>query len=323
MFRLLLKKALLESWLLLLACGVMVFVFCWTRVWIVTRFELHRFEPFLDQLKQFEQFMPVPLEQVLTYSGSLALTFDEPVLLLCMLVWAISRGSDVVSGELGRGTLEMLLAQPVGRIKLLLAHSLLSVAGVALLTFLVWLGLYAGIHTNSVRETIHTGASIQVPFLSFEIPIMAPHEETVFVPLSQRVDAKIFVSPCFNLFAFTLFMLGLSTLLSAVDRYRWRTIGVVVSFYVLELLILLLAKATPTMAWCHAFTFFTLYQPDGIVHLMSRDPEVAWSLTAQHSKFWYTDLGPLGISLGLIAMACAFFVAAGWYFQRRDLPAPV
>lgn len=323
MFRLLLKKALLESWLLFAACSVMVFVFCWTRVWIVTRFELQRFEPFLDQLKQFEQFMPVPLEQVLTYSGSLALTFDEPVLILCILVWSISRGSDVVSGELGRGTLEMLLAQPVGRIKLLFAHSLLSVAGVALLTFLVWLGLYVGIHTNSVRETIHTGASLELPLWNWKIPITAGHDETVYVPLAQRVDARAFISPCFNLFAFSLFILSLSTLLSAVDRYRWRTIGFVVSFYVLELLLLLLAKATPSMAWCHALTFFTLYQPDGIVHLMSGDPAAAWALTYPHSKFWYTDLGPLGISLVLIAMASVCFVAAGWWFQRRDLPAPV
>jgi ABC-2 type transport system permease protein len=240
-----------------------------------------------------------------------------------MLVWSISRGSDVVSGELGRGTLEMLLARPISRLKLLFAHSLLSVAGVGLLTFLVWLGLYAGIHTNSVRETIHTGASIELPFFNWQIPVVPGRDETVFVPLSQRVDARTFVSPCLNLFAFCLFMLGLSTLLSALDRYRWRTIGVVVSFYVIELLILLLAKATPSMAWCHALTFFTFYQPDGIVHLMSGDPAAAWALTYPHSKFWYTDLGPLGISLALIAMACVCFVAAGWWFQRRDLPAPV
>ena len=323
MFRLLLKKAFLESWLLLASCGVMVFAFCWTRVWIVTRFELQRFQGFLDQLRQFEQFMPVPLEQVLTYPGSLALTFDEPVLILCVLVWSISRGSDVVSGELGRGTLEMLLAQPISRLKLLFAHSLLSVFGVALLSSLAWLGLLAGIRTNNVRETVQTGASIELPFLNIKIPIMAGGEETVLVPLSDRVDPFIFLSPCLNLFAFALFILSLSTLLSAVDRYRWRTIGLVVGFYVLELLIFLLAKATPSTAWCHALTFFTLYQPDGIVHLIGRDPSAEWALTHSRSQFWLTDLGPLGISLALLGMSCACFVAAGWYFQRRDLPAPV
>lgn len=323
MFRLLLKKAFLESWMLLAASGLMVFAFCWTRVWIVTRFELQRFQGFLDQLRQFEQFMPVPLEQVLTYSGSLALTFDEPVLLLCILVWSISRGSDVVSGELGRGTLEMLLAQPVSRTQLLFSHTLLSVCGVGLLTCLTWLGLVAGIRTNNVRETVQTGAAIELPFWNLRIPIMSGNEETVLVPLRDRVDPAIFLSPCLNLFAFALFILSLSTLLSALDRYRWRTIGVVVSVYVLELVIFLLAKATPATAWCHRFTFFTLYQPDGIVNLISRDPDAAWALTHPRSLFWLTDLGPLGISLVLLGMAGACFVAAGWIFQRRDLPAPV
>lgn len=323
MFRLLLKKALWESWPLLTACSLMVFAFCWTRVWIVTRFELQRFEGFLEQLRQFEQFMPVPLEQVLTYSGALALTFDEPVLILCMLVWSISRGSDVVSGELGRGTLEMLLAQPVGRLKLLVAHALLAVVGVMLLSSLAWLGLYAGIHTNSVRETLQTSTSIQLPFWNVKIPILSGNQQTIFVPLAERVDARIFISPCFNLFAFSMFLLALSTLVSTIDRYRWRTIGLVLGFYVLELLLFLLAKATPGTAWCHSITFFTLYQPDGIVHLTGRDPQAEWALWATPSAFWPISLGPLGISLALLAMSAICFILAGWWFQRRDLPAPV
>ncbi|MCC6511321.1 MAG: ABC transporter permease subunit [Pirellulaceae bacterium] len=301
----------------------MVFAFCWTRVWIVTRFELQRFEGFLDQLRQFEKFMPVPLEQVLTYAGSLALTFDEPVLILCMLVWSISRGSDVVSGELGRGTLEMLLSQPIGRLKLMVAHLLLAGVGVIWLTALAWLGLYMGIQTNSVRETVQSGLSLQIPFSSFKLPIFTGTEEVVMVPLNQRVDARLFIAPCFNLMAFSMFILGLSALLSAVDRYRWRTIGCVLGFYVLELLLYLLAKATPATAWCQWFTFFTLYQPDGIVHLISRDPQSAWSLWTTPTTFWTTSLGPLGISLVLLLMATACFIIAGWWFQRRDLPAPV
>ncbi len=323
MFRLLLKKALLESWLLLAATGLMVFVFCWVRVWIVTRFELGRLKEFLDQLRPFEQFMPVPLEQVLTYSGSLALTFDEPVLILCVLVWSISRGSDVVSGELGRGTLEMLLAQPISRVRLLLTHSLVSVIGVVLLASLAWLGLYCGIQTNSVRETVQTSASITLPWWNIKLPVFSGTEETVLVPLIERVDPSLFVLPCLNLMAFAMFMLGLTTLASSIDRYRWRTIGVVLSFYVLELLLFLLAKSTPETAWCQWFTFFSLYRPDGIVHAIGRDPNVSWALFMEPNRFWTIPLGPLGISLALLAMAVACFIAAGWWFQRRDLPAPV
>jgi len=323
MFRLLLKKAMLEAWPLLAACSLMVFAFCWTRVWIVTRFELQRFEAFLEQLRPFEQFMPVPLEQVLTYSGSLALTFDEPVLLLCILVWSISRGSDVVSGELGRGTLEMLLAQPISRLQLLWAHCAVAIVGLVWLASLVWFGLYAGIQTNRVRETVQTGTSLNVPFTNLKIPLFQGEEQTVFVPLAERVDASLFVAPCLNLFAFSLFILSLSTLISAVDRYRWRTIGIVMGIYVLQLLLYLLAKATPETRWCHALTFFSLYSPSGMVNLSSRDPSVAWALTHQPSTFWVTPLGPFGLSLTLLAMSAICFALAGWAFQRRDLPAPV
>jgi len=323
MFRLLLKKAMLEAWPLLLACSLMVFAFCWTRVWIVTRFELQRFEAFLEQLRPFEQFMPVPLEQVLTYAGSLALTFDEPVLLLCVLVWSISRGSDVVSGELGRGTLEMLLAQPVSRLQLMWAHCLIAIGGLACLASLVWCGLYAGIQTNQVRETVETGTTLKVPFTNLRIPLFQGEEQTVLVPLADRVDASLFLPPCLNLFAFSLFILSLSTLVSAVDRYRWRTIGIVVGFYVLQLLLYLLAKSTPETRWCHALTFFSLYSPSGMVNLSTRDPQAAWALTYAQSTFWVTPLGPLGLTLTLFALSAICFTLAGWVFQRRDLPAPV
>ncbi len=322
MFRLLLKKAILESWLLLTACGIMVFAFCWTRVWIVSQFELQQLQGFLEQLRPFEQFMPVPLEQVLTYSGSLALTFDEPVLLLCVLVWSISRGSDIVSGELSRGTLEMLLAQPVGRIKYLISHSLWAVCGLVLIACLAWLGLYCGIHTNAVRETVQSGA-IELPIWGLKVPLITGTESVEMVPLSERVDASRYLAPTLNLFSFALFILALSTMFSAADRYRWRTIGAVVSIYVLEFLLFLLAKATPSTAWCQWFTFFTLYQPDSMVHLAGREPSAEWALFHPPNAFWLTGLGPLGISLCLIFFAVALFLAAGWIFNRRDLPAPM
>ncbi len=64
MIRLLLKKYINESLLLWTACALMLVLFCWVRVWIICQFELQRFEVFLDQLKPFEKFSPVPLAQL-------------------------------------------------------------------------------------------------------------------------------------------------------------------------------------------------------------------------------------------------------------------
>jgi hypothetical protein len=71
MMRLLLKKYVNESIWLWLACGLMLYLFCWARVWIVCQFDLQQFQPFLEQFRSFEKFSPVPLEQLLTYTGSI------------------------------------------------------------------------------------------------------------------------------------------------------------------------------------------------------------------------------------------------------------
>ena len=48
-------------------------------------------------------------------------------------MFAIARGSDVVSGELGRGTLEMLLAQPVSRLQVLYTQAAVTLVCLLLL----------------------------------------------------------------------------------------------------------------------------------------------------------------------------------------------
>ena len=63
--------------------------------------------------------MPVSFAQIATSAGRIAVAYDDPIVLLLVTVWAISRGSDAVSGELNRGTMEMVLAQPVTRLGVL------------------------------------------------------------------------------------------------------------------------------------------------------------------------------------------------------------
>ena len=322
MTRLLLKKYINESLLLWVACGSMLLIFCWVRVWIVCQFELQKFESFLEQLKPFEKFSPVPLSQLLTYAGSVAMTFDEPVLILCILVWSIARGSDVVRGELNRGTLEMLLSQPISRLRLLSSHAAVAVVGLLGLCGCVWLGLYFGIQTNSVKETVTPKFELSLLFIPVKIPIPIGDSETVLVPLSERVDAGLYLPATFNLFAFGFAVLAFSVMCSAFDRFRWRTIGIVVSVYIVQLLLFLLSKAAEFTHFCAAFTILSCYQPDVIVHDQRLDSEVGWSLLSDSSTL-PLGLGPLGVSLMLIAIGSIFFAIAFFSFERRDIPAPL
>ncbi len=326
MNRLLIKKCLHESSLLFAACALMIFVFCWTRVWIVCQFDLQKFQPLLEQFRRFEKFAPVPLEQLLTYPGSIGMSFSEPVLILCILVWSISRGSDVVSGELGRGTLEMLLSRPVGRLRLVAIHSIVCVIGLALLCACAWMGLYFGIHSNSVNETISPSIQFRLPMLPIDVPIPIGNTTEISTPLVKFVDPGLFVLPCINLFAFGFFIFAFSTLLSCIDRYRWRTIGVVIGFYVVQLLMFLLSKTIASLRFIENVTFLSCYQPDAIVHFVQKHPQSAWSIVAPGSSkslTWPHLLGPLGLSMLLIVGGSVVLAFAMLHFRRRDLPAPL
>ncbi|QDV23885.1 ABC transporter permease subunit [Aureliella helgolandensis] len=333
MTRLLIKKYIHESYPLFLACAILLTVFCMGRVWIVCQFDLQQFEPFLQQLKPFEKFMPVPLEQLLTHSGAIAMTLNEPLLTLSILLWCVARGSDVVSGELSRGTMEMLLAHPISRCRLLLTHAAMTTLGLAGLCGVIWLALYSAIQINTVRETVAAEMQLNIPFLPLQIPITLGSPEEVAVPLSEKVDAALYAMPCLNLFGLGFVILCLSILCSSIDRYRWRTIGVVLGIYISQFLLLLLSKATSATELAGRFTFLSLYQPDAIVQLARQDASRAWWLLSPNSRTleagalqasWpFEMLGPAALPLLLLGLGGAMLLAAVQCFERRDLAPPL
>ncbi len=322
--RSLLKKSIVESRMLLFACVAALYAFCWARVWIVSLFEMDRFKAIVEQFREFERFSPVPFDQLFTYSGRIAMTFDEPVVVVSMCMWAIARGSDCVSGELGRGTMEMLLAQPVSRIQVLWSQALVTVGGVAVLAGASWLGIYTGIMTTSVKEAVPS-ATWTIPWIDIEIPnlLEADEEETVDVPMAFRVDPVDFVPASVNLLALGFFLAGLSSFFSSLDRYRWRTIGVVAGICVVEVIIKIIGLAADRLHWLGYFSFFSSYEPERFVNVAVRTPENTWSIALYDAAGVFTGLGPLGYDLVLIGMGLAGYLAATYIFHARDLPAPL
>jgi ABC-2 type transport system permease protein len=321
LFRVLLKKYFHESIALWLALAAVLFVFPWVRIWTVSQFELSGFAPLIEQFRAFEKFSPVPLEQFLTYHGIIGLTFDEPVLLLCVLVWSIARGTDVVSGELGRGTMEMLLAQPITRGQLMRAHATITILGLVLLCGLVYAGLTMGIRTNSTP--MQSASNWTIPWLNWNVvnPMVEPEKR--MVPLSELVSPSNYVASTLNLFGLGFALLGISVMVSSFDQYRWRTIGVVIGIYVLQLLLFILSKSAPSFAALKPFTFLAAYQPDWMVRTIHNDPSTAW-------RFWMGEsanspqeiLGPMGYTSVLMLLGCAAYAIGRIQFERRDLPAP-
>ncbi len=295
-------------------------MFTWVRIWTIAQFEISGFRPLLEQVKMFERFSPVPLEQFLTHEGVIGLSFAEPILLLCVLTWSISRGSDVVSGELGRGTLEMMLAQPITRSRMILAHACISVSGLAILCLASLGGIIAGIYTNS---TLVSEYPEPVLIMGVEVTPFWLEPAKRMVPLSDLVDLRYFYAPTLNLFSLGFFVLALTVLIGAIDQYRWRTIGIVVGIYILQALLFVLGKSTPYTSFLIPFSFLAAYQPDWMVQAVARLGISPTAVILPSDRWLGFQFGPLGFSLVLISIGLAAYVAAILYFRRRDLPAPL
>lgn len=320
MSRVLINNYIKQSALLFISCGAALFAFSWVRVWIVSLLDMGQFATILDQFRDFERFAPIGFDSLFTYPGRVGLTFDEPVAVFCVIIWCISRGSDVVSGELGRGTLEMLLSQPVSRRQLLFSHACVSTVGLALLCLLVWAGIGVGISLTEVKETLPP-PTVTVPYLEIDVPLQFGEPIRERFPLSDRVDVATYAAPTFALFCFGFFVLGMATMFSSMDRYRWRTVGVVVAIYVLQLIIFGLGKAAERLEWMQSCSFFSCYRPQKLVNLaVEKGLWAPWNWTeSMPDAVFPPPVYPLLLLFG----GLLFYWIALRKFERRDLPAPL
>jgi ABC-2 type transport system permease protein len=321
MNRILLKKNLEEARLLFAASFVGLVAFAWVRCYIVSRLEMSSFATIVEQLwDKWKDFSPVSLTQLLSYTGRIAVTFDEPIVVLTVSIFAIARGSDCISGELGRGTMEMLLAQPVTRLQVLLNQAVVTISGLAGLSLAVWLGLLGGIYSFEVRE--------EAPRRLFTVPILGPvndpfaKPEVVRRPLRDKVSPEHFLPGSASLFSLGVCLAGISTLASSWDRYRWRTIGLVIGFYILQTMCKVMGMAVPNWRWLKNLTLLTAYEPQRFISLAANEG-AGWQVYLSDPAGRFTALGPAGYDLVLLAIGLACYVAAALVFSRRDLPPPL
>ncbi|MDP6676736.1 MAG: ABC transporter permease subunit [Pirellulales bacterium] len=182
--------------------------------------------------EDWQKMSGVPFSEVATHVGRVALAFVDPVVVLTATVWGVTRGSDAVSGQLERGTLEMILAQPVRRRALYSTQAFATICG----GFCLCVVLYASVFT-----------AIQ------------------FGPWSGKVNPLHFLPAAFNVFGLMVCMSGLATCVSSWDSYRWRTIGILCAFYVTSLLTKLIGRLSETLNWVGYFSVFNAYEPQRLV----------------------------------------------------------
>jgi ABC-2 type transport system permease protein len=259
----LLSKAIREAGWMLLGCCALMYAFHWIFVWLV---KLVPEVPFQDILlglpPAFQNLLGIPVRVAVTPEGRISLAYAEPVVLFLSAAWGVGRGSDVVAGELGRGTMEMLLAQPVRRWALLASQGAVAVAGAA-----------------AMSACAVAGTATGLALVAFDREI----------PLSPYLPEAV------NLFALTCCTYGLSVLASSWDRYRWRAIGLVSAVYVVQLIVKLVARVAPHLDWLNWFTFHAAYVPQ----VLANRPDEAWSLSLRYDGL-LLGLGAAAFLIGAV-----------------------
>ena len=323
MNRALVKKCISDSQWLFLSLAVLLFMFCWFRVWIVSFLEMPSFAAVVQPLwEKFGQFSPVALDHLLSYPGRVALTFGEPLVFLSIVIWGIARGSDAVSGELSRGTMEMVMAQPVSRLQVLYVHVMVTLAGLVLLCFCCWFGILVGVETTQIVEPA-TRPSWTIPGTEWTFSLPLGRAEPRVVGLATKVNCRDMIPPAINLLCLGFTMSGLATLFSSWDRYRWRSIGIVSGIFILQMMAEIGAKSTDSLGFLQWTTFLSAFEPQIQVQVAVDYPAQLWSWRLLDVAGETGGLGPLSSNAILLSIGLLSYLAATWIFCRRDLPAPI
>lgn len=280
-------NALGDARWLLAGFAALMFFFPWLNIWVSSMISMPALGEFLANAlpKRWERISGVPFSEIATPAGRIALVYIHPLMVFGATVWAIARGSDCVSGEIGRGTMEMLLAQPVRRTTVYATQALVTISGSAVLASAAWCGTAVGLG---------------------------------MVTLSEPVSAARFIAPALNLFGLMVCLGGMSAMASSWGSQRWRTVGLVGAWYVLSTLLTLASRIADGWQWVSYTSFLRAYKPQSMV----ARPDEAWSLWVYQDGA-VADLGLGGQQILLLTLGLLCYVMGAVIFSRREIPAPL
>jgi ABC-2 type transport system permease protein len=235
----------------------------------------------------------------------LAMGMMHPIVLSLITIWAVGRTSGAVAGELDRGTMELLMSQPVPRNRLILAHFVIDL----IVLPIICLSFFAG---------TQFGLAIVGPFIpdytpfkekKINLPIAIPDDPQ---PLEVSGQREIFglMNTCAYMFAVG----GITIAISASGRSRWKVIAYSILIVVVMFVANMVGQLWPPSRFVRPLSLFFYYQPQKVM-LQGN---------------WLADIGtawPGGPKISMIGVltgvGLAGYLIALRIFTRRDLPAPL
>jgi ABC-2 type transport system permease protein len=319
------------------------FQFLWAKV---TERILGRLNPFFAGLANLGGFEREDIEKVVfegpakitrTIIGGEAVSLDRamdllsigyvhPLMQVIFCVWAVGRAAGAIAGEIDRGTMELLLAQPVPRSRLILAHFLVDVITIPVLCGSLWLGTTLGawaVTPIKVEQPKFDEIRSKRPALPFGLDLSdllgskGPTEEERKAQMEKDLQIRpLAFARAMPLVAGLIFAVtGCTMWLSSLGRYRIRVLGIAVLIVLIQFLINVLAQMWDDVAWLRPLTVFYYYQPQQVI--LSGD----WCV---HFHEWGAG-GWLKIPMPLVlfGVGAVGYLLALRTLARRDLPAPL
>jgi ABC-2 type transport system permease protein len=263
----------------------------------------------------------------------LTIGYVHPLIIVILCIWAIGRAAGAIAGEIDRGTMELLLAQPLARARVVLAHLLVDCIVIPALCLSLWSGNFIGAWLISpIEVTNHSEMKVpdalvdvripplKVSFLGLnlqtkevtvtgKVPFMPPEEP------EEQVRERLTVHPwqfgaAMPAVAGLLFaMSGATMWLSSLGRYRFRVLGLAVLIGLLMFLVNVLGQMWDAIAFLRPLTVFYYYNPQAAIL----------------GQGWTVPVYGLDVPalLVLVAVGAIGYAMAFWTFTHRDLPAPL
>ncbi len=263
----------------------------------------------------------------------LSVGYVHPLMQTIFCIWAVGRAAGAVAGEVDRGTMELLLAQPVARFRLLLAHLCVDLLTIPVLCLSLWAGTCLGawlvgpiqVRKPELKTPPRPTYLVELgPFkLSVKSPVGPGAKGTPPAPdADERARQRLEVRPAdfgrgLPVVGGLIFAVsGYTMWLSAAGRFRWRVMGVAVLVTLLQFLVNVIGQMWDLLSPLRPLTIFYYYQPQKVIL----------------GQGWHVDLGvwnggaPLAhvpMLLVLYGVGVIGYLMALRTFTRRDIPAPL
>jgi ABC-2 type transport system permease protein len=167
----------------------------------------------------------------------LSVSYVHPLTQIILCVWAIGRAAGAIAGEIDRGTMELLLAQPVSRARVILGHLVVDLVAIPILCLSIWGGTWLG---------------------ALLVGLWEPGGD-------NRVHPLVFGPALFNVATLVFAISGYTIWLSARGRFRGRVLGLAVLITLLQFLVNVIGQLWDVMEPLRPLTVFYYYQPQQII----------------------------------------------------------